>query len=342
MTEARDDAWLARIGANCHAVRKAGSLLKQARRCASKIDYLYLMNNLPYVVSGGAGFVGRALVRALRDAGHRVYVLSTQAVAGREDTIFWDTEKGEIDSAFRCGDCKVINLAGAGVADARWTKARKALIRDSRVNSLNTLRLAHERGQMNITQLVSASAIGYYGNATGVQTETSPGDPSFLSTTCQDWEKAALQFETLFGIPVSIARIGIVMYPSGGALKALTQTFPWHVAGLPGSGRQIYSWIHRDDLVKLLMWLSEEEKRGIYNAVAPKPVGLGALMRSAVKASGKWIITVPAPAFAIRLLLGEMAIEVLKSTEVSSAKIQGQGFQFKYPDIDSAMRHLFS
>lgn len=311
-------------------------------RCASKSPYLCRMNNVPYVVAGGTGFVGQALVRALREKGYRVYVLSTRASAKHADTIFWNTEKGEIDPSFSLLECKVINLAGAGVADARWTAARKALIRDSRVNSLNTLYRAHERGQLGIRHLVSASAIGFYGNASGLQVETAEGDDSFLSTTCKDWEAGAQAFSMNLGIPISIARIGIVLHPSGGALKALTQTFPLRVAGLPGSGKQIYSWIHRDDLVAMLIWLCEFERQGIYNAVAPEPVSLGRLMASAVKASGKWIVTIPAPAFVIQLILGEMAIEVLKSTEVSSAKVQAAGFRFQYAEIDSAMHSLFS
>ena len=316
--------------------------MKGVVRCASKMRYLYAMMNVPFVVAGGRGFVGQALVATLRSKGYKVYVLSTQRGALSNDTVFWDTEAGVIDAAFQCGDCVVINLAGAGVADARWTEKRKALIRSSRVNSLNTLFRAHEQGQLHIKQLVSASAIGYYGNATGVQVETSPGDDSFLSETCQAWEAAAMRFNSDAQIPVQLARIGIVLHPSGGALKALTQTFPLHVAGLPGSGKQVYSWIHRDDLVALLLWLCHKGGTGVYNAVAPARVPLGNLMASAVKASGKWIVTLPAPSFAIRMLLGEMAIEVLKSTTVSSAKIQSEGFVFQYPDIDSAMRSLFS
>jgi uncharacterized protein (TIGR01777 family) len=298
--------------------------------------------SIPILVAGGSGFVGRALVAALRAQQHTVFVLTTKRGSLPEGHVFWDTERKVIDPTFRCGECLVINLAGAGVADKRWTAARKAVILSSRVDSLATLYSAHALGQIQIRKLVSASAIGFYGMAAGLQTEASEGDDSYLSVTCKAWEAAALRIGSEFSVPVAIARIGIVLDPEGGALKELMKTFPMRVAGLPGSGQQIYSWIHRNDLVRLLMWLAFEPITGIYNAVAPEPVSLGTLMDAAKKAYGGFFITVPAPSWAIQLLLGEMAVEVLKSTEVSSAAIQGTGFRFEHASISAAMASLIS
>lgn len=327
--------WPAWLGA------KDGTGVEGSAGDALQKNYLWRMR-IPIIVAGGSGFVGRALVAALRVQQHTVFVLTTKRGALPEGHVFWNTAKKVIDPAFTCGDCVVINLAGAGVADKRWTAARKAEILSSRVDSLAALYSAHAQGQIQIKKLVSASAIGYYGMAAGLQTEASVGDASYLSETCKAWEAAALRLGSAFSIPVAIARIGIVLDPEGGALKELMKTFPLRVAGIPGNGRQIYSWIHRNDLVRLLMWLAFEPITGIYNAVAPEPASLATLMAAAKQAYGGFFITVPAPSWAIQLLLGEMAVEVLKSTEVSSAAIQGTGFRFEHASISAAMASLIS
>lgn len=299
-----------------------------------------------YVIAGGSGFVGRALSKQLLEKGHKVYVLTTQqGKAGQTDGkpgiryIYWDPSRDFLDPAFMPGECVLINLAGAGVADKRWTPARKKAILDSRIQSLQTLYHAVERRQLPITHLVSASAIGYYGGASGLCTETTQGDESFLSTTTQQWEAAAMAFEKL-GVPVAIARIGIVMGKEGGAMREFLKTLSVGIAAIPSSGKQIYSWIHINDLCRLLAFLASAKKEGVYNAVAPEPVSMNALFDAMIRHTSPFFFRVHIPDAALTLILGEMAIEITKSTLVSARKIIDEGFSFKYPTIGECMDNL--
>ena len=293
-----------------------------------------------YLVAGGSGFVGRHLCRSLADAGAQVYVLSTRkplpAPGPNLHWVYWDTRKGEIDPAFSLQDAVIINLAGAGVADKRWTAARKEEILSSRVQSLDTLYRAAERGQIGVKLLVSASAIGYYGPSETACTEDQAPANDFLGQTCLAWEEGAKRFEAL-GIGVARMRIGLVLHPDGGMLKEFMKSLRFGVAGIPGSGKQVYSWIHLADLVKALQFAAEQRLAGAYNAVAPEPCTVGELTEALIAARGKPALRAHAPEFMLRLLMGEMAVEVLKSCRVSSRRLEESGFAFSYRNIDAAM-----
>lgn len=298
------------------------------------------------VIAGGSGFVGKALGKLLLKNGYAVYVLTTQKNKARSGDnsggvrfIHWDPATNYLDPSFTPGPCRLINLAGAGVAGKRWTPARKKEILDSRVQSLQTLYGAVSRGQLRATHLVSASAIGYYGGYDGLCTEETAGDTSFLSQTTQQWEAAALAFEQL-AIPVAIARIGIVMGKEGGAMREFLKTLSMGVAAIPSGGRQIYSWIHITDLCRLLHFLSGRKVQGIFNAVSPAPVSMDALFDAMIKHTRPFFFRMHIPDALLRLVLGEMAIEITKSTLVSSRKILDQGFQFSYPTIGECMDDL--
>lgn len=288
--------------------------------------------------------MGKKLTQRLLQEGHRVFILSTQSRRSTQRNVTfvkWDTEAGVIDPTFQLQDCHLINLAGAGVADKRWTAKRKEELLSSRVNSLNTLYQAVECGQLVSDQLVSASAIGYYGNHAGLCTEATPGDETFLSRICQAWEAAAQRFTTL-GMTVSLARIGIVMGKEGGALKEFIRPLRFGMAGIPSDGNQYYSWIHVEDMARLLYFLSENKKSGIYNAVAPNPCTVNHLFDRILAYHRGPAVKIHAPSWALKLMLGEMSVEVLKSARVSSERLQQAGFVFQFPDADACMKDLLS
>lgn len=289
-----------------------------------------------FVLAGGSGFIGRTIKQILIDQGHQVDILSTRKSS---DTIFWNPEKDFIENSFTCRDAFLINLAGAGVADQRWSNARKEEIFKSRIQSLKTLYQATAQGQLGIQKLVSASAIGYYGNQPGPHTETSSCDDSFLSRVCQRWEEEAQTFQKL-SIPVSIIRVGIVLGPDAGAWKALSKSFPYGMAFLPGGGQQIYSWIHVEDISRLFIQMALSADTGIVNGVAPEPANLKEIVLAALRADNQRRIMIPVPDWAIRLALGEMSIEVLKSCFVQSERLNQLPFEFRYKTIVSCMRQI--
>ncbi len=291
-----------------------------------------------FIIAGGTGFIGKHLCALLLQEGHDVFILTTQKNKSSSSTqflhyIYWNPDEKYIDETFTLSGCKIINLAGAGVADKRWTTSRKKEILESRILSLNTLYKALEKKQIQATHLVSASAIGFYGEGKMQCSEEDKSDTGFLSSICREWEEAALQFSNL-GIPVSIARIGIVLGKDGGALKEFLKPLQYGIAGIPSDGKQIYSWIHIADVCRMLYFLLEKNKTGIFNAVAPHPVSINEIFSELIKHTKPFFLKVHAPAFALNILLGEMATEVLKSTNVSSHKIEEEGFEFLYKEID--------
>jgi hypothetical protein len=242
-----------------------------------------------------------------------------------------------IDPAFTAGNCHIINLAGGSVAGKRWTAERKKAIIESRIFSLQTLFEAVKKKQIGAQYLLSTSAIGYYGSEEKTLTENDPAGSGFLAETCIQWEAAALQFETL-GIPVGIARLGIVLSQEGGALTELIAPLKVGIAGIPGDGRQIMSWIHHEDVCRMLLFLSDHRQDGIYNAVADKPVSANALFDSIVEI--KKGLKIHLPEWMLRLAMGEMYQEIIKSATVSNAKIIKAGFECKYKTIRTALSAL--
>ena len=293
---------------------------------------------MKFLIAGGSGFIGKQLCQLLKKDQHEVYILSTQKILceSKKNYIYWNPKEKMIDSTFSITDCTIINLAGAGVADKRWTADRKKEIIDSRVDSLQTLFNAIEKKQIESTHLVSASAIGFYGEANKIFTEEDKSDVSFLSSTCEQWEQEALKFKELNCI-VSIARVGIVLGKEGGALKEFLKPIQLGIAGIPSSGKQIYSWIHITDVARVFYFLAKEKKEGIFNAVAPNPCAINEIF-TAIKKYKRTFLTAHAPEFVLKIMLGEMSIEVLKSCKVSSLKIEQAGFSFLYHNIEDCMK----
>lgn len=298
------------------------------------------------LITGGTGMIGQALTKRLTAAGFDVTILSRQASkqGGKGVTYAqWNVEEGTIDTVALQSADYLVHLAGAGVADKRWTNERKKEIEESRTQSGALLVKALQETPNKVQAVISASAIGWYGEDETIPnpqpfTETDPPDKSFLGATCRKWEESIA--------PVAkdkrlvIIRIGIVFSNEGGAYKEFKKPLQFGTASILGSGKQIISWIHIDDLTRILLFAIENESlQGVYNAVAPQPVSNKDLMLKMGAQKG-FYIPVPVPAFALKVALGEMSVEVLKSATVSSQKIEAAGFTFQYPNIDEAVQQL--
>lgn len=291
------------------------------------------------LLAGGTGFIGGRLTEILIRAGHMVRLLSRHPDGPGQ--FAWDPIAGKIDEAALEGVEAVINLAGEGIADKRWTEARKKKVVESRTQSAAVLRDAFQRTGHLPKVYVSASAIGYYGN-TGEKwlVETDPPGEGFLSECCVVWEQAADTVAAL-GIRTVKFRFGIVLEQDGGALAEILRPMRFGIAAYFADGRAWYSWIHRDDVCRMLLWAIENEVEGVFNAVAPAPVRNKELIKQVVRARRKPAPVMPAPAFALRIMLGEMADAVLFSNRVSSEKAVAAGFVFQFPELEGALADIF-
>jgi hypothetical protein len=255
--------------------------------------------------------------------------------------LVWDPDSGRIDPASLEGFDAVVHLAGENIAGARWTPEQKALIRDSRTKGTRLLADALAGLSSPPGVMVSASAIGYYGDrGDELLKEQSPPGTGYLSEVCCDWE-ADNQPASKKGIRVVNPRIGIVLTPAGGALARMLPPFKAGVGGVVGSGRQYMSWIALDDVVGVIHHaIMSDSLRGPVNAVAPRPV----TNREFTKILGHVLnrpTVFPAPAFALRLAFGEMADALLlASTRVSSARLESSGYEFRFPDLEGALGRL--
>lgn len=298
-------------------------------------------------ITGGTGLIGTALSQYLSAKGHAIIILSRTAKPSSTKGISyaaWNVEAGTIDSEAITSSDYIIHLAGAGVADKRWTKKRKAEITNSRVQGGQLLVKALTEIPNNVKAVICSSAIGWYGPDNGKSfVETDPVYNDFLGETCRVWEDATEPVKQL-GKRLVKLRTGIVLSNDGGALKEFKNPLRFGLATILGSGKQMISWIHVDDLCRMYEEaIQNEQLNEIYNAVAPNPVTNKDLtVALAKKMRGNTFITIPVPSFVLKIVLGELSIEVLKSATVSSAKIQNAGFQFLYPTIDAAFNELIS
>lgn len=298
------------------------------------------------LITGGTGLVGKALTKLLLSRGYRVIILTRQ----KEKTTSipnlsyanWDVANKTIDAAIFTEVTHIVHLAGAGVADRRWTRKRKQEIVDSRVNSGALIVQSLKNIPNKVEAVISASAIGWYGADPVVPNpdpfiETDLPSDDFLGQTCKQWEASTKPVLEL-GKRLVHLRIGIVLSKEGGALKEFITPLKFGIAAILGSGKQIISWIHIDDLANLFVrTIENKEMTGIYNAVAPYPVSNKELTIALATARNKFYLPMPVPAFVLKLMLGEMSVEVLKSATVSADKVQFVDFQFKYALIKEAV-----
>jgi uncharacterized protein (TIGR01777 family) len=294
------------------------------------------------LVTGSTGLVGNALVPALAKAGHTVCRLVRPATIVKSDAqngfqVTWNPATGELGGASVGADA-VVNLAGASVAGERWTEARKAELRSSRMETTRALVGALAKMSARPRVLVSASATGFYGNrGDEILTEESEAGTDFLADLAKAWEAEAMKAEAL-GIRVVLARFGIVLARQGGALPEIARPFRFFVGGKIGSGQQWMSWIALDDVVGILQFALENGNvRGPVNVISPQPVLNGAFTKALAHALHRPALF-PAPAFALRLALGEMADALLLSSQrVLPRKLEQLSFQFRYPDLKGAL-----
>lgn len=300
------------------------------------------------LIAGGSGMIGTALAETLTGKGHQVIILSRSSKPSNNSQVTyarWDPAAGTIDrSAIEKADF-IVQLAGASVAGKRWSNARKKEILTSRTQAGATIVKALSDISNNVQAVISASAIGWYGDDKKLVeksfTEGMPADDEFLGDTCRQWEESIRPVEKP-GKRLVIFRIGIVLSTKGGALAEFMKPIKMGIAGILGSGKQVISWIHIDDLCRLFVYAIENPKlSGIFNATAPEPVTNRELtLELASRMRGRFFVSMYVPAFVIKMMLGGMSVEVLKSTTVSSEKIRSTGFQFLFPSIEAAFEDL--
>ncbi|QEM12555.1 TIGR01777 family oxidoreductase [Mucilaginibacter rubeus] len=295
------------------------------------------------LLTGGSGLLGRHLTTALLAKGYTVSHLSRKAGNdARVKTFVWDINKGIIDERCIDGVDTIVHLAGSGIAEKRWTEARKKDLIDSRVKSIELVYDLMKRRQHQVTSVISASGIGYYSNrGDELMFETSTPTHDFISQCCVLWEDAVNESEKL-GIRTVKFRTGVVLDKNGGALPTLAKPIKLFVGSPIGSGKQWVPWIHWLDVVDMyLLGIENKDLSGVYNMVAPSPVTNKQLTQAVAKHLHKPLWAPNVPGFLLKLLLGEMSSIVLGSTKVSAQKIEDAGFKFKYTDLDAALTNIY-
>jgi hypothetical protein len=292
------------------------------------------------LVSGSSGLIGQALIPVLTMGGHRVICLVRFKPRGGESLVYWNPAAGDIDAPKLEGFDAVVHLAGEPIT-GRWTAKKKTAILESRVKSTRLLCEALARLSNRPRVFIAASASGYYGDrGEEVLREESKAGSSFLSQVCQEWE-AATKPAAERGIRVVNLRFGFVLSRAGGGLAKMLPAFKMGVGGRIGSGKQYMSWIGIDDLVQIILFATTAEAlNGPANAVAPNPVTNLEFTKTLGRVLGRPAI-LPIPAFAVRLAFGEMGEELLlASTRIEPARLLNAGYQFHFPQLEGALRHL--
>lgn len=311
------------------------------------------MHLVRIVVTGGTGFVGKALVTSLAERGDEVVVLSR---GGRDDGAFGGrTRPGSITVATWTpsatgewtrrldGADAVVHLAGAGVMDERWTDTRKETLRSSRIRTTELVSDAIARAERKPRVLVSASAVGYYGVQTADRTvhEDAPPGTDFLAVLCRDWEAAADRARSA-GVRVVHPRIGLVLGKGGGMLGRMVPAFKSFAGGPVGAGKQYMPWIHRRDVVRAIEYaIGTESLGGPCNLTAPEPVTMNDFAAALGKALGR-PAKVRVPAFAVKLAFGEAAEVLLTGQRALPTRLVESGYAFLFPELESALADILA
>lgn len=289
------------------------------------------------LITGGTGLVGSYLISKLKEEGYEVAVLSRNPKEAHEYK--WDIAKGYIAEEALLNVEYIIHLAGAGVVDKRWSTDRKEVLINSRVASANLLFNKIKELKIPLKGFVSASGIGYYGaiNSDKVFEEEDAPENDFISKICVVWEAAATQFESL-KIPVTILRIGVVLSGEGGALQKINT--PLFLSVL-GDGKQYMPWIHIEDLASLFIKAIKEPKfKGVFNAVSSAKETNSSFTKTLGSTLKKIVLPIKLPGFVLKIILGELAIILLKGSHVSSQKVK-KYHQFKYDTLKAALKAIY-
>ena len=293
------------------------------------------------LITGGTGLVGKHLSIMLSKKGYNVTVLSRNQTT-KPNCYYWNLETNYIDAKAVIEADYIIHLAGAGIADKRWTNERKIELIDSRVKSTNLLFRKIKELNPNLKAFIAASGIGYYGatTSTKIYEENDESGTDFLSEICKLWENASLQFKTI-NIRTVIFRTGIVLSNEGGAFQKISKPIKLGLGAALGSGKQYMPWIHIEDLCNMYVKAIENiELNGIYNAVAPEHITNNELTKSVARAIKRPLWTPNVPRFILKITFGKLAVILLEGSRVSSEKIVTTGFKFKYPTLTKALNNL--
>jgi uncharacterized protein (TIGR01777 family) len=300
---------------------------------------------LKVLITGGTGSVGRQLCDFLSEQNIEVSILSRSIKNNSKyKTYIWDHENFLIDKKAFDNCDYIIHLAGAGIADKRWTKSRKKEILDSRVKTTNLLYKALSTSNHKVKGIISASAVGFYGQTTtdvNFKEEDQPGN-DFVATVCKAWEEAVNQFQDL-GMRTVNLRIGIVLMKKGGALEKMAQPFYWNLGSPIGNGKQIIPWIHITDLKQIILQaIQSPEMEGPYNCCAPDPVTNSEFSAQIAAVLNKRIWLPKVPSWVLRLMLGSRVVLLTEGSRVSAEKILKTKYKFTYPKLKAALQSLLA
>jgi uncharacterized protein (TIGR01777 family) len=294
------------------------------------------------VLAGGSGFLGGALASALKAQRHSIAILTRHPTPGTQDQIAWvpdgtaGTWAKHLDGAEA-----IVNLAGEGIADRRWTAARKRALRDSRILPTRSLVVAMRQLSAPPSVFVSQSGINYYGpRGSELTTESTPAGSDFLAGVCVEWEQEAEQASSM--TRVVVLRTSPVLNSSGGVMGKMLLPFRLGLGGRFGDGSQYMPWIHMTDWLDLVIsLLATERARGAFNATAPGPVTNREFARTLGKVLGRPAL-IPVPAFALRVMVGELAEILLTGQRALPTRAEEVGFRFKFPQLEGALRDLLN
>ena len=292
------------------------------------------------IITGGTGLVGKRLTTFLQEKGYEVNILCRNPKQPNEYK--WNIEANFIDEKVFENAIAIIHLAGAGVADKRWTDERKQEIIDSRVKSTQLLFQYLAKGKHQIQSFISASAVGFYGDRKNeLLTEASANGTGFLAEVCQLWENEVEKIASI-NIAVSKIRIGIVLSKDGGALPKLDFPIRFGIGAYIGNGKQFVPWIHIDDLCQIFIHLFEHKNQNsTYNACAPDVKTNKEMSKTIAHVLHRPFIPFPAPEFVLKTVMGEMATMLLMSNNCTSKKIQQTGFVFQFPTLEKALENIY-
>jgi uncharacterized protein (TIGR01777 family) len=295
------------------------------------------------LITGATGMIGKALIQALLKKNYTISILSTHPRFIPNVQVFkWEPQKQLIDSSCFNGVNAIIHLAGENIAKGKWTDSRKKEIIDSRVLSTQLLYNTLKKAAHTVGRVVSASATGFYGDRGGeILTETSGNGNGFLADCCMKWESAVDSGEAL-GLSIVKLRTGVILAEKEGALPAMAKPVQWFAGAPLGSGKQWVPWIHLQDMVNMYVYALENTFTGTFNACAPYPVTNKTLTNAIAKTFGRPVWPFSVPAKLIKLILGEMAVVALISTNTSAQKILDAGFTFKFTQLPEALSDIYA
>lgn len=295
------------------------------------------------LITGGTGLIGSEIRKLLEEKSYNTAILTRNKQQTGKNSFYWNYDEGVVDKAAIEFADVIIHLTGENISARRWSDKQKKKIVDSRIGYTRLLCDAVKNSVKRPEKIISASAIGYYGAITSdkiFSENDSPGD-DYISEVVKAWEEELKKFGEL-GIAHNILRIGVVMSPKGGALAKMITPVRYYAGSPIGSGRQFMPWIAISDLARMFLYLIESDISGeIFNAVAPQHITNGELTKKLAKAMRRPMILPPVPAWALRLLFGEMSVIMTTGSRVSSQKIRDIGFEYEYKDIESVFSRYF-